>query len=157
MHSLRSFHRVRSRKDYPSISGSDIGVKFAWFARCERSFLHRFPYKPLIGTVRPNCHPFSFSSSRFHGRSHQTLSVSLAVPPPVPLADIFRPDLLAAVRKDPRFLPILPVLFANSTSNLYPHDSIVPMFYNMLDIENIYAPELQQCQYYFLVELVRPC
>lgn len=61
-------------------------------------------------------------------------------------------DLLAATREDPRYLPILPTLFANAP-NLYPYqggaDPIVPMFYDMVDLEGMYAPELRQCWHYF--------
>lgn len=59
-------------------------------------------------------------------------------------------DLLSAVKDDPRYLPILPTLFADAP-NFFPHlegpDLAVPMFYEMLALEEMYAPELRRCWY----------
>ncbi|KAF9644151.1 hypothetical protein BDM02DRAFT_3190855 [Thelephora ganbajun] len=61
--------------------------------------------------------------------------------------DRIRRYLLVAARKDPRYLPVLPTLFANAP-DLYPRwrevHSAVPMFYDMLDLEELYAPELRE-------------
>lgn len=53
-------------------------------------------------------------------------------------------DLLAAVRYDPRYLPILPALFTVPDTGQTP--SVANMFYSLLDLEEIYPPNLRRCQ-----------
>ena len=53
-------------------------------------------------------------------------------------------DILEAAGRDPRYLPLLPVLFAVPDGNPYPN--IVDNFYALYDAEAKYPDDLQHCQ-----------
>ena len=59
-------------------------------------------------------------------------------------------DIIRAVRRDPRYLPILPTLFAAPVASQAP--SVAAMFYSLFDLEDVYPPDLRRCQ---LIELLR--
>jgi hypothetical protein len=54
-------------------------------------------------------------------------------------------DLIKAVKQDPRYLPILPTLFAVPPS-ASGANSVATMFYGLLDLEEMYPPNLRHCQ-----------
>ena len=56
-------------------------------------------------------------------------------------------DLVDAVKRDPRYLPLLPKLFDASDLGTTPRHAnpAVPMLYDLLELGSMYPPELQRC------------
>lgn len=70
------------------------------------------------------------------------------IPSPSKHLNYVTTDLIEAAKRDPRYLPILPTLFAVPDGGTTPSGTnpVVTMFYNLLDLENMYPPSLRHCK-----------